>query len=50
MSNTEITCDTGNVRNKADMRHRGITRMKMMIKKKRKTKESNGRKETHELN
>lgn len=50
MGNTEITCDTANVRNKDDMRHRGMTRMKMRLKKKRKTKESDGRKETHEVN
>lgn len=50
MGNTEITCDTGNVRNKDDMCHRGMTRMKMRIKNKGKTKESDGRKETHEVN
>lgn len=43
MGYTEISCDTGNVRNKDDMRHRGMTRMT------RKTKESDGKKETHEV-
>lgn len=49
MGNTEMTCDTGNMRNKDEMRNRGMTRMKVRKQKKRKTKKSDGKKETHEV-
>lgn len=47
VGNTEIVCDVSSM---DDIHNRLMTRMNMRKKTTRKTKESDGKKETHEVN